>query len=124
MTGCSSDTTLLPAGDAYVSATVNAIMGSPAWKQGNNAIVVTWDEDDYSTAAGCCDSPPGDGGGHVPTIVITDHGARSMVDGTAYNHYSLLQTIQIAFRLGCLQYTCDTPNVQPLAPLFRNVQKG
>jgi phospholipase C len=122
-TGCSGDSTLLPEGDAYVANTVNAIMSSPAWAQGNNAIVVTWDEDDFSaTNAGCCDSSPG--GGHVATIVIANHGARGVTDGTPYNHYSLLQTIQIAFHLGCLQNTCDTANVTPMAALFGNGKRG
>ena len=31
---------------------------------------------------------------------------------------SLLQTFQKAFGLGCLEFTCDTANVTPMAPLF------
>jgi hypothetical protein len=38
-------------------------------------------------------------------------------DGTADNHYSVLQTIQDAFGLGCLQFTCKTA-VTPMALLF------
>jgi hypothetical protein len=34
------------------------------------------------------------------------------------NHYSMLSTIQHALGLGCLQHTCDTKHVQPLAALF------
>lgn len=34
------------------------------------------------------------------------------------NPYSLLTTIEGAFGLGCLQYTCDTDKVVPMAPLF------
>jgi phosphatidylinositol-3-phosphatase len=122
-TGCTSDAALFANADAYVSDTVGRIMQSSAWQQGNNAIVVTWDEDDFSaTNLGCCDSNPG--GGHVATIVINNHGPQAIQDGTAYNHYSLLQTIQIAFHLGCLQNTCDTANVQPLAPLFSHQRSG
>jgi phospholipase C len=119
-TGCSGDATLLPEGDAYVSHTVNAIMASDTWQHGNNVIVVTWDENDFSTDTpnGCCNATAG--GGHVATIVIADHGSRGVTDGTAYNHYSLLQTIEIAFHLGCLQNTCDTVNVRPMAPLLAN----
>ncbi len=111
------DATLIPAGDRTVGTLVDAIMDSPAWHGGNNAIVVTWDEDDFNASnLGCCDANPG--GGHVATIVITNNGPRPLQDGTAYNHYSLLQTIQGVFRLGCLQYTCDTANVTPMARLF------
>src|SRR5947199_285469 len=37
-------------GDTTVKRLVTAIHQSPAWKQGNNAIVILWDENDYSTA--------------------------------------------------------------------------
>jgi hypothetical protein len=54
----------------------------------------------------------------VVTVVITSHGPRGLKDPTPYNHFSLLQTFQRAFGLGCLEFTCDTANVTPLAPLF------
>jgi hypothetical protein len=99
-----------------VQSTVTAIMASDTWKKGNNAIVVTFDEG--NDTLGCCDANPG--GGHVVTIVITNHGTRGVQDGTAYNHYSLLATIEDAFRLDCLASSCDRANVSPMAPLFRN----
>jgi len=111
------DTALIKTGDQTVSALVAGIMRSPAWRSGRNAIVVTWDEDDFSpTNLGCCDANPG--GGRVATIVIANHGPHGVQDTTPYNHYSLLQTIQGVFRLGCLRYTCDTANVTPMARLF------
>ena len=117
---CSGDATIIPAGDAYVAQTVSAIMGSRTWQQGNNAIVITWDENDFnpSGVTGCCNANPG--GGHVATIVIANHGARHVQDATPYNHYSLLRTIQQAFRLDCLQNTCDAENVKLMTPLFAN----
>jgi hypothetical protein len=39
---------LLERGDMALKQIVTAIKRSPAWKQGQNAIVVVWDEDDYS----------------------------------------------------------------------------
>ena len=86
----------------------------PFWSQGNNAIVITFDEGNGT--AGCCDAVPGTG--RVATVVITNNGPRALQDSTPYNHYSLLQTIQQAFGLGCLQYTCDTANVTPMTALF------
>jgi hypothetical protein len=76
--------------------------------------VVVWDEGNGNQ--GCCDGKPG--GGQVAAIVITSNGARGLQDNTPYNHYSLLDTIQMAFGLGCLQNTCDTANVTPMVPLF------
>ena len=35
-------------GDQALERIVIAIRTSPAWKQGNNAIVIVWDENDYS----------------------------------------------------------------------------
>ena len=112
-----TDTQLIQAGDAYVGQTVNAIMAATFWRQGNNAIVITWDENDFSSSTGCCASNPG--GGLVATVVVTSHGPRGVQDPTPYNHYSLLQTIQDAFHLGCLQNTCNTGVVTPMTTLFR-----
>src|SRR5581483_7100338 len=123
--GCGS-TSLISLGDTYVQNTVNQIMASAVWKRGgtNNAIVITWDEDDFSDqgqpGTGCCGADPG--GGHVVTIVITNHASGSaahVVDGTAYNHYSLLRTMEVALRLPCLAHACDIV-VPAMTPLFGN----
>jgi phospholipase C len=114
---CADNSDLITAGDTYVYNTVNTITNSTLWSQGNNAIIITWDEADGYLAFG-----PGNiasGGGHVATIVITSHGPREVKDGTAYNHYSLLLSIQKAFGLDCLQNSCPaTGGVQPMGALF------
>ncbi len=116
---CGDLNQLVSLGDTYVSQLVAAIMGSDEWKHGRNAIVITWDEDDYSDAGapgtGCCGADPG--GGHVATIVITNKSKRHVTDGTAYNHYSLLKTMEAAFGLPYLAHAGDS--VVPLMkPLF------
>ena len=115
---CSNDVQNTQVADQYVGGMVSAIQHAGVWNEGNNAIVITWDENDFATdnPNGCCDALPG--GGHVATIVITNHGPRHIQDNTPYNHYSLLQTIQDAFGLGCLQNTCDTTSVKPMTKLF------
>jgi hypothetical protein len=119
--GCSDTNALIQAGDQYVGTTVSEVMASRTWKKGNNAIVVTWDEDDFSDqgqpGTGCCGADPG--GGHVVTIVITNHGSGHVTDNTAYNHYSLLRTFEAAFGLPCLAHACDSV-VPIMAPLFAN----
>jgi hypothetical protein len=119
--GCSNLNSLIAAGDSYVGATVNQIMASSTWKKGNNAIVVTWDEDDSSDAGllgtGCCGANPG--GGHVATIVITNHGHFPTTDGTAYNHYSLLKSMEMAFGLPLLAHAGDA-GVPAMTPLFHS----
>ncbi|HEY7350621.1 MAG TPA: alkaline phosphatase family protein [Ktedonobacterales bacterium] len=116
---------LIAAGDAFLNNTVSAIMNSHAWT-GNSVIFVTWDESDFTGSpthsgfgdtSGCCDAEPGNGGGHVVTLVIShsDHAPRT--SNVAYNHFSMLATIQGGWKLGCLAFTCDTANVQPMSDL-------
>jgi len=115
---------LIATGDAFLNSTVSAIMNSQAWT-GNSVIFISWDESDFTGSgfqgfgddSGCCDSVPGQGGGHVVTLTIShsDHSART--SNVAYNHYSLLATIEGGWKLGCLAFTCDTANVQPMADL-------
>ena len=116
---CGALNQLVSLGDTYVGNLVDAIQGSAAWQKGVNAIVITWDEDDFSDVnqpgTGCCGADPG--GGHVATIVITNQGAQHVTDGTAYNHYSLLKTMEEAFGLPLLAHAGDS-NVPDMAPLF------
>jgi phosphatidylinositol-3-phosphatase len=117
--GCSDTAGLIAAGDSYVGNTVSEIMASEQWQEGRNAIVVTWDEDDFSdqgqTGTGCCGFDPG--GGHVATIVITNKTNSPIIDNTPYNHYSLLRSIEDAFGLPCLAHACD-PAITRMTPLF------
>src|SRR5246127_5076308 len=112
---------LIATGDAFVRDTVNSIMNSSAWT-GNSVIFITWDESDFTGSgfqgfgddSGCCDAPAGQGGGRVVMLTIShsDHSARTST--VAYNHYSMLATIEDGWNLDCLGLTCDTVNVQPL----------
>jgi phospholipase C len=114
--GDSQDQQLVTFGDNFVGTVVQQITSAAFWSKGNNAIIITFDEGADGDTGGCCDANPGTG--RVATIVITSHGPRGLQDPTPYNHYSLLQTFQRAFGLGCLEFTCDTANVTPMAPLF------
>ncbi len=114
---CPPGPTLTRAGDNYVGGAVNAIMASSVWRTGDTAIIITWDEADIGLALGAPDIAAG--GGHVATIVITNHGPRGLRDATPYNHYTLLLTIEDAFGLGCLRNSCPaTGNISPMTPLF------
>jgi hypothetical protein len=118
---CGDENTLISTGDQYVGQIVAEVMNSPVWHRGLNAIVITWDEDDFSDqgqpGTGCCGADPG--GGHVVTIVITNVGHRHVTDNTAYNHYSLLLSMEKAFGLPCIANACDSADgVVPMTPLF------
>ena len=105
---------LVSRGDAYAAQLVAMITGAPFWTRGNNAIVITFDEGNGT--GGCCDAVPGTG--RVYTAVITSHGPRGITDHTAYNHYSLLRSLETAFGVGCLANACDSANVPAMTPLF------
>jgi hypothetical protein len=118
------DAGLVRRGDAVVGSLVKAIQASPVWSSGNTAIVVTWDEDGKADRVpgapqSCCVvDAHNPGGGHIPTIVITNHGPRGLSDPTPYDHYSLLRTFEDAFDLdGHLRHAGDA-GVRPMTPLF------
>ena len=129
---CNEDTNLpglIRRGDAEIGKLVDKIMHAPFWRaRGNSAIVVTFDENNdearHSGQQGCCGSDPHSlanfGGGHIVTIVITNHGPRHAVDPTPYNHYSLLRTTEAAFGIHrYLGHAADTnKGVVTMAPLF------
>jgi len=112
----SNEQLLIAAGDAFLSATVSAIMNSSAWT-GNSVIFITWDESDFpfGDTSGCCDANPG--GGHVVMLTISQSQDSARSSAVSYNHYSMLATIQDGWGLGCLGFTCDTANVPRMTDL-------
>jgi phospholipase C len=107
---------LISLGDTFLKDTVAAITSSSAWT-GNSVIFITWDETEFPFAdvSGCCDAVPG--GGHVVTLVISHSNHSAVTSGVAYNHYSLLRTIEDGWQMGCLGFTCDTANVPAMSDL-------
>ncbi|MBZ5591312.1 MAG: phosphoesterase [Acidobacteriia bacterium] len=99
---------LMQRGDMALRRIVTAIKESPAWKLGKNAIVVVWDEDDYSV------SPTTN---KVLVIVDTNYGSHGVQSGTLYNHFSLLKSIEGGLGLPCLNHACDS-NVNVMSDLF------
>jgi hypothetical protein len=87
---------LILQGDAQVAKIVSGIESSPAWAKGRNAIIVTWDENDYSNAAN-----------RVVMLVETNYAANGRADATFYDHFSLLRTLEAGFGLPCLNHACD-----------------
>ena len=89
---------LIYQGDVTVQRIVTAIKRSPAWKDGRNAIVLTWDENDYSLAPNI---------NQVVLIVDTNYGVHGVQSGKSYTSFSLLKSIEAAFGLPCLNHACD-----------------
>lgn len=116
---------LIRRGDAFAGDLVRRIQASKVWSsRGDVAIVITFDEGSGKSREGCCGVTPGAasnfGGGHIPTIVITNHGPRGLSDDTPYSHYSLLRTLEDAFGISeHLGHAADTAaGVAPMTRLF------
>lgn len=107
---CPSGDALLTAGDNYLQLLVTTIMKSKGFTA-NSAIIVSWDENDYSSNVGCCGSVYPHGGGHMVTIVITPQYAKSGPVQIALpsNHYNELRSIEDAFGLGHLGNSATQP---------------
>lgn len=90
---------LIYQGDVTVQRIVSAIYGSQAWKQGNNALIVMWDENDYSI------SPKVNN--RVMVIVDTNYRSKRIQSTQFYTHFSLLKSLEGGFNLPCLNHACD-----------------
>ena len=99
---------LIILGDQVVQKIVTAIHGSRAWKQGHNAIVVIWDENDYSVQPII---------NQVVAIVDTNYGSHNRQSSTFYTHFSLLRTIEGGLKLPCLNHACDA-STNTMSDLF------
>jgi phosphatidylinositol-3-phosphatase len=99
---------LIYAGDLAIRNLVKAIHSSPAWQDGKNAIVVLWDENDYSATPNI---------NQVLSIVDTNYGVRGLQSAVRYTHFSLLKTIEGGFGLPCLNHACDD-NTKVMSDLF------
>ena len=89
---------LIYVGDLTLRTLVAAIHRSPAWHRGHNAIVVVWDENDYSLYPNV---------NQVLVTVDTNHGPQGVQSDKFYTHFSLLRTLEGGFRLPCLNHACD-----------------
>ncbi len=86
-------------GDAFLKAFVPSITSSPAFAGG--VLFITTDEG--KTDIG--------GGGRVATVVVSPMVTPGFTSGAAYDHYSLLRTIEDSWNLGCLGQACSAANM-------------
>jgi len=99
---------LILQGDRTIQTLVTAIHGSPAWGWGHNAIVLLWDENDYSATPNT---------NQVLLTVETNYGVNGIQSSNFYTHFSLLKTLDAGFGLPCLNHACDA-NVAAMTDLF------
>lgn len=94
---CSDQQADIQLSDSVIKQVVLAIKASPVWMRGNNAIVIVFDENDYSNNFN-----------RVPFIVDKNYGTAGSQVTTPYDHFDLLHTLEAGFRLPCLNHACDT----------------
>jgi phosphatidylinositol-3-phosphatase len=98
---------LILQGDLSVQRIVTAIKASPVWWSSRSAIVILWDENDYSTHTY----------NQVVFIVDTNYGPHQIQSSRFYDHYSLTKTLDATFGLPCLNHACDQ-GVEVMSDLF------
>ena len=112
--------------DVTMRRIVDGIKRSPAWERGNNAIVIVWDENDYSGFANAQPAnkpfPDANTNRVVLTVETNNRYSRHVESKTMYTSFSLLKSMEGAFRLPCLNHACDS-NVNVMSDLFGGEQK-
>jgi len=90
---------LIYVGDLKLRNVIHAIHASRAWHIGRSAIVVVWDENDYSLSPNV---------NQVLTLVELNQGPHGLSSNRFYTHFSLLRALEGGLSLPCLNHACDT----------------
>lgn len=85
-------------GDVTLQTLVTAIHKSHVWNEGHTALIIVWDENDYSVAPTT---------NRVLLTVDTNYGAQGVHSRNFYTHFSLLKSIEAGLGLPCLNHACD-----------------
>ncbi len=103
----------LASADEFLQNWVPRITASPAFKQ-DGLLIVTFDEADTDDARDCCGEIPGPGsplpggtgpgGGDIGAVLLSPCITPGTVSETAYNHYSMLGSVENLFGLAHLGY--------------------
>ena len=115
---------LIQQGDVTIERLVGAIHTSPAWKDGRSAIVIVWDENDYSGIDNALPPNtlfPPQNQNRVVLTVETNSGRQGVRSQNFYTSFSLLKSLESAFGLPCLNHACD-PGVAVMSDLFGGSQ--
>jgi hypothetical protein len=91
-------------GDAWLGVEVPLILASPAFTTQNSLLVLVWDEDDFS------------GTNQVPLLLIGSGVIANFQSSVAYDHYSLLRTIEDGLGLPAL--TANDAGATPMSDFF------
>jgi phosphatidylinositol-3-phosphatase len=110
---------LIQQGDVTIEGLVTAIHASPTWHSGHSAIVIVWDENDYSGSTSQMTGlfPPQNQNRVVLTVETNFQSHRGVQSGAYYNSFSLLKSLEAGFSLPCLNNACNS-KVRVMSDLF------
>ncbi len=115
---------LIQQGDTTIERLVRAIHASSAWQEGRNALVIVWDENDYSGSTTLLTGLyPSQNQNRVVLTVQTNYGKQGTQSSNYYTSYSLLKSMEAGFGLPCLNHACDS-NVTVMSDLFGGTSDG
>jgi len=106
--------------DTTLDRIVSAIHASPVWSVGSSAIVIVWDESDYSGVASALAAGtlyPIQLQNRVPLTVEPNNRELGVQSQQFYDSFSLLKSLEGAFGLRCLNHACDA-GVAVMSDLF------
>lgn len=101
--------------NAFLRSWVPRIIHSPGYQDGG-MLVVTFDEAEINDSSACCGElqfpntanngfiVPGRGGGRTGAVILSPYIDPGTVDNIAYNHFSLLRSVEDLFGLSHLGY--------------------
>jgi hypothetical protein len=110
---------LIQQGDTTIQHLVEAIHLSPTWHAGRDAIVIVWDENDYSGSTSQLTGlfPPQNQNRVVLTVETNFGSHLGVQSANYYNSFSLLKSLEAGFGLPCLNHACDS-HVHVMEDLF------
>jgi hypothetical protein len=115
---------LMQQGDTTIQRLVTAIHASPTWRSGHSAIVIVWDENDYSGSTTKLTGlfPPQNQNRVVLTVQTNFH-HHGLQSAAYYNSFSLLKSLEAGLGLPCLNHACDS-GVKVMSDLFGPITHG
>jgi hypothetical protein len=103
--------------NTFLQTVVPEIEASAAFKK-DGLIVITFDESDSDDSTACCNEQPGPnaaqpggtgaGGGKTGAVLLSPFIPAGTTTSTAYNHYSLLRSMEDAFGLSHLAFAAQS----------------
>jgi len=106
-------------GDLTIERLVKAIQGSEVWHSSRSAIVIVWDENDYSGSTTVLTGlfPPQNQNRVVLTVQTNYDNRPGIQSDTYYTSFSVLKSLEAGFGLPCLNHACDS-SVKVMSDLF------